>query len=448
MSKQKIVIIDDDESMLETLVSFLNPEDYSIYTASESRKGLEIIKNERPDLVISDLKMPYMDGLELLMKTKKIEESIPILIMTAYDNSESIIKAMQFGAYDYIEKPIEREKFKILVKHALETKRLSEKLAVLDSENKIEPDLVNSLVGKSPQIREIMKKIGRVSSNRMTVLIEGESGTGKEIISKIIHYSGITKDEPFIPVNASSYSSTLLESELFGHVHGAFTGAVKDKKGKFELAGSGTIFLDEISEISYDLQTKLLRVIQEKEFERVGDESIIPLKARIITATNKNLATLVKEGQFREDLYYRLNVFGIYMPPLRDRKEDIPNIALHLLKKINTEFHKNVLKIPFEVMELLQSYDWVGNVRELENTLQQAVLLAKGDVLEKGNITFGNNKNTIDVKKEQMSLEDVEKEHIAFILRKANWDKQKAGEILKITRPTLNKKIKYYNIVN
>lgn len=448
MSKQKIVIIDDDESMLETLVSFLNPEDYSIYTASESRKGLEIIKDERPDLVISDLKMPYMDGLELLMKTKKIEESIPILIMTAYDNSESIIKAMQFGAYDYIEKPIEREKFKILVKHALETKRLSEKLAVLDSENKIEPDLVNSLVGKSPQIREIMKKIGRVSSNRMTVLIEGESGTGKEIISKIIHYSGITKDEPFIPVNASSYSSTLLESELFGHVHGAFTGAVKDKKGKFELAGSGTIFLDEISEISYDLQTKLLRVIQEKEFERVGDESIIPLKARIITATNKNLATLVKEGQFREDLYYRLNVFGIYMPPLRDRKEDIPNIALHLLKKINTEFHKNVLKIPFEVMELLQSYDWVGNVRELENTLQQAVLLAKGDVLEKGNITFGNNKNTIDVKKEQMSLEDVEKEHIAFILRKANWDKQKAGEILKITRPTLNKKIKYYNIVN
>jgi transcriptional regulator with PAS, ATPase and Fis domain len=192
----------------------------------------------------------------------------------------------------------------------------------------------------------------------------------------------------------------------------------------------------------------LLRVIQEKEFERVGDESIIPLKARIITATNKNLATLVKEGQFREDLYYRLNVFGIYMPPLRERKEDIPNIALHLLKKINTEFHKNVLKIPFDVMEMLQSYDWVGNVRELENTLQQAVLLAKGDVLEKENIAFINHKAPIDIKKELMSLEDVEKEHIAFILGKSNWDKQKAGEILKITRPTLNKKIKYYNINN
>lgn len=443
---QKILIIDDDESMVETLSTFLNKQGYKIFTTTDGNKGIEIIRKERPDLVISDLRMPEISGLEVLEAATNIIDNLLVIVITAYGDNESIIKAMQLGAYDFLEKPIEREKFKLVVKHALETKKLSEKVEAFDSGNFDRINLLNSLVGKSPQMRNIMKKIGKVSANRMTVLIEGESGTGKEIVAKIIHYSGITKDEPFIAVNATAFSNTLLESELFGHVKGSFTGAIRDKKGKFELAGNGTIFLDEISEISYDLQTKLLRVIQEKEYEKVGDEYTIPLKARIITATNKNLMKMVKEGKFRSDLYFRLNVFNLKVPPLRERKEDIPNLVLHILRKINSEFHKNVYKVPYPVMEMLQEYDWVGNVRELENTLQEAVLLAKSDVLEKEYFMFRDQKQNLNALRGNKSLADVEKEHILYILQKVNWDKFKAEKILKISRPTLNKKIRQYSI--
>jgi transcriptional regulator with PAS, ATPase and Fis domain len=281
----------------------------------------------------------------------------------------------------------------------------------------------------------------------MTILVQGESGVGKEVISRMIHNTGITKNEPFIAVNCTALAGSLLESELFGHVKGSFTGAVRNKKGKFELSGRGTIFLDEISEISPDIQVKLLRVIQEKEFERVGDEISLPIQSRIIVATNKDLYKLVSEGKFREDLYYRLNVFKINIPPLRERKEDIPELVVNFLNKINRELHKNVHKVPYEVMEILKNHDWDGNVRELENTLQEAVVLTKEDVLEKEYLFLRNSKNNIDYSgKESMSLVDVEKEHIQLILKKVNWDKQEACRILKISRPTLNKKIKDNNI--
>jgi transcriptional regulator with PAS, ATPase and Fis domain len=276
----------------------------------------------------------------------------------------------------------------------------------------------------------------------MTVLVQGESGVGKEVISKIIHNAGITKNEPFIAVNCTALVDTLLESELFGHVKGAFTGAVRDKKGKFELSGNGTIFLDEISELSPDIQVKLLRVIQEKEFERVGDELSIPLRSRIIVATNKDLYQLVSEGKFREDLYYRLNVININIPPLRERREDIPDLVVNFLKKINQELHKNVHKIPYDVMEILKNYNWIGNVRELENILQEAVALAKEDVLEKDYIFLRNSNGiTNNYSREVMSLFDVETEHIRMVLNNVNWDKKEACRILKISRPTLNKKI-------
>lgn len=441
-------MIDDDESMLETLLSFLSQNDYSVITTSDSTQGIDIIKKERPDLVITDVKMPGLTGLEILKLTKDNFDNLPVIVITAFDDNESTIKAMQLGAYDFLEKPIEKEKFNLVVKRALETKSLSEKLELFDAskEDLEKESIMNSLVGKSPSIRDIMKKIGKVSMNRMTVLIEGESGTGKEIISRIIHYSGLTKEEPFVAVNSSAFSSSLLESELFGHVKGSFTGATRDKKGKFELAGRGTIFLDEISEFPLELQAKILRVIQEKEFERVGDEFPIPLRARIITATNKNLANLVEEGKFREDLYFRLNVFKINVPPLRDRKEDIPNIIMSLLKRINDEFHKNVYKVPYEVMEMLQNYEWVGNIRELENKLKEAVLLANSDVLEKDYFIFRNNGARDGNIRDRMSMADIEKEHISYILRRVNWDKAKAEQILKISRPTLNKKIQQYNI--
>ncbi|MGE5499934.1 MAG: sigma-54 interaction domain-containing protein, partial [Syntrophothermus sp.] len=280
------------------------------------------------------------------------------------------------------------------------------------------------------------------------VIIQGESGTGKELIAKIIHYSGITKEHPFVAVNCSALTETLLESELFGHVKGAFTGAIRDKKGKFELAGEGTIFLDEISEISPSIQVKLLRVLQEKEFERVGGETSIPLKARVVAATNRDLYELVRSGHFREDLFYRLNVFRIDIPPLRERKEDIPLLAVHFLSKINRELHKQVCKIPYDAMEKLMNYEWVGNVRELENTLLQAVVLSKSDVLEKENILIRNNtgEKSSGFCDEMISLDEVMKKHIKYVLDGVKWEKQKACRVLGITEPTLRSKIRSYNL--
>ncbi len=444
---EKILLIDDETSILESLKIFLSTMNYEVVTASNGVEGIQYVNNKRPDLVITDLKMPELDGLEVLEEIKKIDNNIPCIIMTAYEDVDSTIKAMQLGAYDYIEKPIDTPRFKALIKRSLESRSLSERLAVAIEEDFEKYDIKNKSIGKSRLMKDVFKLVGQMSMNRVTVLVQGESGTGKELISRVIHYSGITKDQPFIPVNCTALSETLLESELFGHVRGSFTGAVKDKKGKFELAGEGTIFLDEISEISADLQVKLLRVIQEREFEKVGGESTLPMRARVITATNRNLEELVSQGKFREDLYYRLKVLSIYIPPLRERKEDIPELVVHFLKKINNELHKKVRKIPFEVMEMLQNNPWIGNVRELENILLQAVVLSKADVLEKENILLQENHGRdVISERRNLSLAEVEKEHIVEVLNSVNWNKKKAYTILGISKPTLNNKIREYNI--
>jgi DNA-binding NtrC family response regulator len=445
---EKILIIDDDEAIRETLYLFFTNQNYKVHLASDGYSGLEIIEKISPDLVVTDLMMNGLNGIEVLKRAKEMDPNTQVLLVTAFDDLKSTINAIQEGAYDYVEKPIDLERFSVTVKRALQSKKLSERLDTAISESKEEYRDENSLVGKTSLMREIFKKIGKVSSNRVTVLIQGESGTGKELITKIIHYSGITKNEPFVAVNCTALSETLLESELFGHVKGSFTGAIRDKKGKFELAEEGTIFLDEISEISNNLQVKLLRVLQEREFEKVGGEHIIPLKARVVTATNKNLSELVEQGKFREDLYYRLKVFSIDVPPLRERKDDIPNLVTYLLKKINRDLHKNVRKIPFEVMEMLQNHEWIGNVRELENTLMQAIVLAKGDVLEKENILLRKTNGHMATNNlHLMSIAEIEKNHIKFILDYVSWDKKKACEILGISKPTLYSKIQLYNIV-
>ncbi len=446
MENEKILVVDDDLSTRESLEIFLKENKFIVILAQDGQEGMELFEKEKPGLVITDLKMPQSNGIELLRKIKKIDINIPVIIITAFDDMGSTIEAMQIGAYDYIEKPLDIAKLKFVITRALETSYLSRKLEIAELGVPAQ-DNENIIIGKTPKIRDILKKIGQISANRINVLIQGESGTGKELLSRIIHNSGVTKDHPFIAVNSAALPETLLESELFGHVKGAFTGAIKDKKGRFELAGQGTIFLDEISEISPNLQVKLLRVIQEREFERVGGEATIPMKARIIAATNKNLEELVKQGKFREDLFYRISVFTIEVPPLRERKEDIPLLAVHFLKKINTELHKNVRKIPYEVVDILQNYEWVGNVRELENTLMQAVVLAKGEVLERGNILLRDNGTHIlkqDTK--DFCLDTVEKEHIKFVLDKVNWDKKEAARLLKISRQTLYNKIKSYSI--
>lgn len=445
---ETILIIDDDLSFGETLEIFFSGLNYKTFRACNGEDGVRLAEHERPDLIITDLKMPGISGLEVLKRVKAIDETLQVIIITAFEDMQTTIKAMQLGAYDYIEKSMDLERIKAIVNRAIESKSLSERLEIATHEDTSEFQLENSLVGKTPVMKEIYKKIGKISSTRVNVLIQGESGVGKELVSKIIHYTGITKDKPFIAVNCTALSETLLESELFGHVKGSFTGAIKDKKGKFELAGEGTIFLDEISEISPNLQVKLLRVLQEKEFERVGGETTSQMKARVIAASNRNLAELVKKGEFREDLFYRLKVFTIDVPPLRKRRADIPQLVVHFLKKINKDLHKNVWKIPYDVMEMLQNYDWVGNVRELENTLLQGVVLAKGDVLEREYILLRKPDSTIPQEdySKRLSLAEVEKQHIKRILDEVNWDKQEASKILGIAKTTLYNKIEAYGL--
>jgi len=444
----KIFVVDDDESIRETICNFLIRENYEVSKAASGNDGLEGIKKTLPDLVISDIRMPGMNGLELMKTVQEFDSTIRFILMTAYDDMQTTIEAIQKGAYDYIEKPLEIDKLKIIVKRAIENKVLSEKLESVIGNSSDFVKNKNIIIGKSEAMKSVYKKIGQVADNKVTTLIQGESGTGKELVAKVIHYSGITKEFPFVAVNCTALTETLLESELFGHVKGSFTGSVRDKKGKFELAGNGTLFLDVISEISPNLQVKLLRILQEKEFERVGGDYVIPIKARIIVATNRNIQKLVDEGKFREDLFYRLNVVTINVPPLRDRKEDIPLLLNHFLNKINSELHKNVSKISKRAMDLLINHDWVGNVRELENTLMQAIVLSNGDVLEAGNILLRKvdkmHSEFDDITK--YTLADIEKKHIGNMLKAVHWDKPKAAKYLGISLPTLYSKIEIYNI--
>lgn len=444
---EKILIIDDDKAFGQTLKIFLSDSFPKVHFVTSGEEGVDYVKKEIPDVVITDLRMPNMDGLEVLKQIKDIDSSIAVIIITAFDETDSIIKAMQLGAFDFFEKSFDLKRIKIIVKKTLESKKKIDQMIIPLPDGSENFSMKHFMVGGlTEQMKDILKKIGKVSGTRVNVLIQGESGTGKELITRLIHYSGITKNEPFVAVNCSALPEALLESELFGHVQGAFTGATKNKKGKFELAGKGTIFLDEISEFSPNLQVKLLRVIQEKEFERVGGEETTQMEARIVAATNKNLIELAEKGLFREDLFYRLNIFTINVPPLRERKEEIPKLVIHLLGKINLEVHKKVNTIPFEVMEMLKNHEWLGNIRELENTLMNAVLLAKDNVLEKEYFNFIRCNNPQSPSQNIISLAEVEKKHIEYILDHVKWNKSQASKILGITKTTLYNKIAQYDL--
>ncbi len=443
-----ILIVDDEEHIRKSIAIYLSDFGHTVFTAGDGNEGLQVFKKESVDLVISDWQMPDVDGLELLETIKRLDPQVITILITAHGDLESTIKAIQGGVFDYLHKPIQLSQLKLRIDQALSSKTLSEQLQEVKLSDYEEYEFKKNIIGKSPGMREVYKDIAQLSLNKVTVLLQGESGTGKELISKIIHYSGVTKDEPFIGVNCSALAENLLESELFGHTKGSFTGAIKDKKGKFELAGAGTIFLDEISEISPAIQVKLLRVLQEREFERVGGESPVKMRARIIAATNRDLSKLVEEGAFREDLYYRLNVFKIILPPLRERKEDIPLLVMHFLSKLNKELHKDVTRVPNEVMEMLQNYEWVGNVRELENILTHALVLTKGNVLYKENILLSPLFTGAESEDDDWNrtLVEVEKEHIDRVLRRVNWDKNAAHKVLGISKPTLYHKMDYYDL--
>lgn len=450
---EKILIIDDNKLIRKTIKETLSKVGYTVIEAEDGEAGLHLVRSEHPDLVITDFQMPGIDGLEVLSEIRKLNVAIPVILLTAFGHVALTIKSIQLGAFDFLEKPIDPFQLKSIIQLALNSVKVSKSLNEVVHEDVSNESMLedNILVGKTPQMKEIFKNIGRISLNKVNVLIQGETGTGKELIARLVHYAGITSNQPLVIVNCSALTETLLESELFGHVKGSFTDSIRDKKGKFELAGEGSIFLDEISEISLNTQVKLLRVIQELEFEKVGGEATIPMKARIIAATNRNLEKLIEQGKFREDLYYRLKVFTINLPSLRERKEDIHDLVIHFLYKLNKRFNKNVIKIGGGVIEMLQQHYWYGNVRELENTILQAIIMSKNDVLEKENIALNLRMYDNPAKDLEMpqfrSLADLEKYHIKHILDVVKWNKLEASRILDITRPTLNAKIEKYKLV-
>ena len=441
---KSILIIDDDSLIRKTLSSHLSKQGFEVQTAEDGESGLKKYAEMGPDLVILDIRLPDTDGLDVLRQMKDQANRASVLIMTAYDDMKTTVEAIKLGAFEYLVKPLDYMALDLTVEKAFQVKALEEKVSYLIEEKQKEYTIDN-IVGRSPQMREVFKLIGSVANTRTNILIQGESGTGKELVAKAIHYNSPYRDEPFIVINCSAISDTLLESELFGHVKGAFTDAVCETKGKFEIAGKGTLFLDEIGDISPNLQSKLLRVIETRDFMKVGGEKILKTEARIIAATNQNLRTLIENGKFREDLYYRFKVVEIRLPSLRERKEDIPELVGYLLEKINRDLRKNVRKIPPDVMKALTELSWKGNVRELENALTRAVILAKGDVILMENLPLEAEERKL-FSRELVSLDEIEKEYIQYVLAAVKGSKTRASQVLKISRPTLDKKIKDYNL--
>ncbi len=441
---KSILIIDDDPLIRKTLSSHLLKGEYEIVAAEDGKEGLQQYEEGMPDLVILDIRLPDMDGLEVLSKIKEKNKNANIIIMTAYDDMKTTVEAIKLGAFEYLVKPLDYVELDLTVNKAFQMQSLEDKVSYLVEEQQKEYTIDN-IIGRSSQMREVFKLIGSVANTRTNILIQGESGTGKELVAKAIHFNSPYRAEPFIVINCSAISDTLLESELFGHVKGAFTDAVCETKGKFEIAGKGTLFLDEVGDVSPNLQSKLLRVIETRDFMKVGGERVLKTEARIIAATNQNLKSLIEEGKFREDLYYRLKVVEILLPPLHERKEDIPDLVAYLIEKINRELRKNVKKVPPEVMKILKKLPWKGNVRELENALTRAVILAKGDVILAENLPVDPGEKKV-FPSELGPLREVEKKYIQHVLDATNGNKTRTSQILQITRPTLDKKIREYKL--
>jgi two-component system response regulator AtoC len=441
---KSILIIEDDALVRRTLTSQLAKRGFETIAAENGEAGVRAYGECTPDLVLLDVRLPDTGGLEVLRKIKERNRRAIILVMTAFDDMQTTVEAIKLGAYEYLVKPLNAAELDLTIDKALQVRALEEKVTYLVEERQKEYTIDN-IVGHSPQMRGVFKMIGSVANTRTNILIQGESGTGKELVAKAIHYNSPFRDEPFIVINCSAISDTLLESELFGHVKGAFTDAVCETKGKFEIAGKGTLFLDEVGDVSPNLQSKLLRVIETRDFMKVGGEKVLKTEARIIAATNQNLRGLIEKGRFREDLYYRLKVVEIILPSLRERREDIPDLVAYLLEKINRELRRNVRKVPPDVMKLLQDLPWRGNVRELENALTRAVILAKGDMVLKENLPVDHEEKGA-FPDELVSLDEVERNYIRHVLRAVKGSKTRASQILQISRPTLDKKIKDYGL--
>ncbi len=445
----RILIVDDDRSIRRTLEKFLAGEGFEVTTAVDAPSAIAAVTPEI-DGVVLDLGLPGGSGFDVLTALQPRSDAPAIVVITARDDMGSTVKAIQLGAYEYLVKPVDIEHLRTVIKRALESRHARAHLDQFVSRAAAEPQ-AGVILGKSTPIRDVWKQIGAVSTTRAPVLISGESGTGKELVAKAIHSASADRERPFVAVNCTALAPGVLESELFGHVKGAFTGAVADRPGRFELAGKGTLFLDEIAEIPLDIQAKLLRVLQERTFERVGDAKSIQLEARVIAATHRDLALMVQKGSFREDLFYRLRVVEIGLPPLRERPGDIPVLVEGLLAKINRDLGKTVRYVTPTALARLQAHAWPGNVRELENMLTRAVVLAKGDVLDETLLQLGDavaSSAEADAGGSLPTLREVERVHNIRVLAHTEWNKRRACAVLDISRPTLDRKIEESGLAN
>jgi len=457
MLEDRILVADDEQSMREFLDIMLKKEGYKVSLASNGEEVLKLIDKDLFDLVLLDVRMPKLDGIGVLKKIKITSPETIVIMITAYASADTAIKAMKEGAYDYITKPFKVEEIKLIIKNALEKKNLQKENLLLKQVVR-DRYRFGSIIGQSSKMLALYDLLEKIAPTKTNILVTGESGTGKELVAKAIHYNSSRKDKPFVTLNCGAIPESLIESELFGHMKGAFTDAIATKKGLFEMADEGTIFLDEISELPFLMQVKLLRILQDKEFKRVGGTDDIRVDVRIISATNKDLEEAVKEKRFREDLFYRLNVIQVKMPPLRDRKEDIPILAAHFLKKYSEELSKTILKISPEALNMLLNYEYPGNVRELQNIIERAVALGNGNELtpqhlssyldeqiqsKRGAIELDIPPEGIDLEK---VIEEIERALLLKALNRTKGIKKKAAELLRINFRSMRYRLEKYGL--
>lgn len=459
--KARILVVDDEEIVIRSCLRILGDNgDKEVEAVQDGLEALKKIDESHFDVLILDIMMPKMDGLEVLRRVIETHPDIDVIMVTGLSQIETAVKSMKLGAFDYLPKPFDPDELKLVVKRALERRQLLQENVELRSEVSSKYRFEN-IIGASPQMQNVYRLIAKCAPTNSTVMLTGESGTGKELIARAIHYNSLRKDKPFVAVDCNSLSENLLESEMFGHVKGSFTGAVVNKKGMFEMAGSGTLFLDEIGNISLTTQAKLLRVIQEREFKAVGDTRTQSANFRLLTATNKDLKAMVADGTFREDLFYRINIFPIRIPPLRERRDDIPPLAFHFLKVLSEELGKNVTEFSEGAMSALVHHDWPGNVRELENAIHRAVILATDKVVRQAHLaniietlpmldvdvprTSDELKRIKKVTREK-SVENVEKLFVLEALKRNAWNVTRSAEETGMQRANFQALMKKYDI--
>jgi len=456
----RILVVDDEEIVIRSCLRILGDGDYAVEAVQDGWEALKKIDESHYDVLILDIMMPKIDGLEVLRRVKESHPDIDVIMITGLSQIDTAVRAMKLGAFDYLPKPFDPDELKLVVERALERRQLLQEN--LDLRNEVSSKYrFENIIGSSPRMQNVYRLIAKCAPTNSTVLLTGESGTGKELIARAIHYNSLRKDKPFVPVDCNSLSENLLESEMFGHVKGSFTGAVANKKGMFEIADNGTLFLDEIGNISLATQAKLLRVIQEREFKAVGDTRTQSANFRLICATNKDLKAMVAGGAFREDLFYRINIFPIQIPSLRERRDDIPALAFHFLKVFGEELGKKVTEFSEGAMSAIVNHDWPGNVRELENTVQRAVILATDKVIRQahlGDIMDMSLRLDLDVPKtgdelkrikkvaREKSVENIEKRFVLEALRRNAWNVTKSAEETGMQRANFQALMKKYNI--